>query len=537
MGIGLSGAAQRRTWLLVVYVLSAIVGRISIVDDRPIALVWPAAGVALAWFVTERSELARGIGLLAVCGIGTILGLAAGLGATLAVCLAVSHLVGLLVVALLLDRWSPGLGDRSPAPLDSPYTLFAFLSGAAVGCFFGVALGMSVLAVSGNPQSMVVGLAWWGRNVCGVVGVGVTTLLLIDRHGGPRTRYHEHEGLSHAGRAELALLLTVSASLVALDYASPWPVTFLMPATTVWAGMRFAPLAASSLTLAAGGASLWLAFVERGPFSDVGDLRTGVLLAQLFVAMTFVVGLVLVAMRERTAALQADLLAQEQDQRQELVTFAHRVAHDLRTPLTVVDAWTDELARTLDNAPLGPPAGSADALEGIARASLRMRSLVDDLLADAVARDRESEPEVVDLGEVVAQVARDNDAAGRVRAGTLGAVRGDPVLIRQLVANLVGNAIKYARPGESPDVTVSASHTHGGRVLVSVADRGLGIPEGAHDWIFEPFRRAHHGDIPGSGLGLSTCRRIVERHGGSIRARSRPDGSGTVIEFDLMGTR
>lgn len=537
MGTGLSDVARRRTWLLAIYLLSAVVGRASILDDRPIALVWPAAGVALAWFVTERSDVARGLGMLVVGGIGTALGLAGGLDVTLSVLLAVSHVVGLLCVVLFLDRWSPGLGDRSPAPLDSPATLFAFLSAAAVGCLLGVALGMSVIALSGSPQPIVVGLAWWGRNVCGVVGVGVTTLLLIDRFGGPRKRDRPHDGLSSAGGLELVLLLASAAALVVLDYASPWPVTFLMPAITVWAGMRFAPLAASSLTLAAGGTSLWLAVVERGPFSDVGDLRTSVLLAQLFVGMTFVMGLVLVAMRERTAALQTELLAQEQDQRQELATFAHRVAHDLRTPLTVIDAWSGELAQTLESAPLGPPAGSADALEAIARASERMRTLVDDLLADAIARDRESEPEVVDLGEVVAQVARDHAAEDRVRTGTLGPVKGDPVLIRQLVENLVGNAIKYTRPGESPEVTVSARRTPGGRVLVTVADRGLGIPEGAHDWIFEPFRRAHKGDIPGTGLGLSTCRRIVERHGGTIRARSRPDGPGAVIEFDLMGTR
>lgn len=537
MSLGLSGDARRRTWLLVVYLLATVIGRLSIVDDRPIALVWPAAGVALAWFVTELSAVARGIGMLAVCGIGTISGLAAGVDATHSALLAISQLVGMLMVALLLNQWAPGVGDRSPAPLDSPHTLFAFLSAAAVGCFLGVAVGMAVIAISGDPQPMVVVLAWWGRNVCGVVGVGVTTLLLIDRYGGPRKRDREHDGLSDAGRAELALLVALSAGLVALDYASPWPVTFLMPAATVWAGMRFAPLAASSLTLAAGAATLWLAVVGRGPFSDVGDLRTSVLLAQLFVAMTFVMGLVLVAMRERTAVLRADLLAQEVDQRQELVTFAHRVAHDLRTPLTVLDAWTEELAHTLDAAPLGPPAGSAEVIEGIARASQRMRSLVDDLLADAVARERESAPEVVDLAEIVKQVARDYSAEGRVHASTLGAVRGDPVLIRQLVENLVGNALKYTRPGEFADVTVSASTTAGGRVLVTVADRGLGIPEEAQDWIFEPFRRAHHGEIPGSGLGLSTCRRIVERHGGSIRARSRHDGPGAVFEFDLMGTR
>ncbi|WP_188113588.1 ATP-binding protein [Nocardioides humilatus] len=537
MSLGLTHAGTTRAWLLGVYLFSTVVGRASIVDDRPIALVWPAAGVALAWFVTERSEVARGIGLFVVCSIGTVACLATGVNPTLSVLLVAAQLTGMLVVVVLLGRWAPGTGERSPAPLDSPQALFGFLGATGVGCLVGVVLGLASIAATGHMLSPVIALAWWGRNVCGVVGVGITTLLLIDRSGGPRQRPNRHDPLPDASLGELAVLLAAAAALVGVDYATTWPVTFLMPAITVWAGMRFAPLTVASLTLGVGGATLWLAVVEKGPFSGLGDVRTDVLLAQLFVAMTFVVGLVPVAMRERTAVLQAELLAQENDQRQELLTFAHRVAHDLRTPITVIDAWTDELARSLDAAPLGPPPGSADMLEGIARASSRMRSLVDDLLADAIAREREAAPEDVDLAEVVAQVARDHYAEEVVHTNRLGEVRGDPVLIRQLVENLLGNALKYTRPGEGPDVTVSACHTHGGRVVVTVADRGVGIPDGAHDWIFEPFRRAHSDDIPGTGLGLSTCRRIVERHGGSIRALSRPDGPGAVIEFDLMGTR
>ncbi|MEZ0581266.1 ATP-binding protein [Nocardioides sp. MH1] len=537
MGTRPTPAAVTRGWLLAVYLLSTVVGRLSIVDDRPIALIWPAAGVALAWFVTERSEVTRGIGLFVLCSIGALVGLAVGASPGVAVVLVASQLTGMLAVVLLLDRWSPGTGERSPAPLDSPRALFGFLSATAVGCLAGVAFGAVTLAVIGEPLPVVVAMAWWGRNLGGVAGAGIVTLLLIDKYGRPQRRTADHPPLEGAGVVELGALLATTALLVGLDFATPWPMTFLMPAMTVWAGMRFTPLTVAFHTLASGGSTLGLTVLGRGPFSDVGDVRTGVLLAQLFVGVTLVVGLVLVAMRERTAVLQADLLEQERDQRQELLTFAHRVAHDLRTPLTVIDAWTDELALSLDAAPLGPPQGSADVLEGIARASLRMRNLVDDLLADAIARERQAAPEEVDLGEVVAQVARDHYAEQSVHASTLGAVRGDPVLIRQLVENLVGNALKYSRPGECPEVTVSACHTHGGRVLVTVADRGIGIPDGAHDWIFEPFRRAHHGDVPGTGLGLSTCRRIVERHGGRIRALSRPDGPGAVIEFDLMGTR
>lgn len=526
-----------RAWLLCLYVVAAFVGRASVLEGGPLALVWPAAGVAVAWFVTEPSTVARAVGLAGVAVVGGLGGLASGASTGLLVALIASHLVGVAAVLLLLGRWAPGTGDRALAPLDSPQALFGFLTATGVGCAVGVGAGVVALGAIGEPLSGIAALAWWGRNVCSVVGVGVTTLMLIDRFGGASKRSRGHQEVDDAGRVELAVLVGLTAALVVLDYLLAVPVTFLLPATTVWAGMRFSALTVSVHTLAAGAANLWLALVDRGPFAGIGDVRTGVLLSQLFVAMTFVVGLVLVAMRARTAALQADLIAQERDQHQELLTFAHRVAHDLRTPLTVVDAWTDELALNLDEAPLGAPPGAADALEGIARASVRMRTLVDDLLADAIARERVPEHQDVDLADVVAEVAREHDAETAVHTAALRPVRGDPVLIRQLVENLLGNALKYVRPDQEADVTVSARRTHGGRVLVSVADRGMGIPEGAHEWVFEPFRRAHHGDVPGTGLGLSTCRRIVERHGGSIRALARPDGPGTVIEFDLMGTR
>jgi signal transduction histidine kinase len=120
-----------------------------------------------------------------------------------------------------------------------------------------------------------------------------------------------------------------------------------------------------------------------------------------------------------------------------------------------------------------------------------------------------------------------------VRWDDLGAVLADEALVHQLLANLVGNALKYHHPGQQPSVTVWATPDDAGRVVVRVADRGVGIPDGAEEWIFEPFRRAHAGEFPGTGLGLSSCRRIVERHGGTIRAYPRPVGGGSVFELDL----
>ncbi len=313
-------------------------------------------------------------------------------------------------------------------------------------------------------------------------------------------------------------------------------MSFLLPAAAVWAGSRFASLPVAIHALVGGGGILWLTYVGQGPFAELGDERTNILLAQLFIAMTLAIGLVLGAAREARATLQAHVVAQEREKSQELRTFAQRVAHDLRNPLSAVESWTSELAAELMASPIGRPDDTPTMIAGIERATARMRSLVDALLADAAARDRAPEQQVVDLPDLVGEVASEYGASGLVRTLGVRNISGDPVLLRQLVDNLIANALKYARPGQPADITVSARR-RADRVVVRVTDNGIGIPAGAHEWIFEPFRRAHDDSYPGSGLGLSTCRRIVERHGGSMRALPREDGPGSVFEFDLPQAR
>src|SRR6185436_15083712 len=118
------------------------------------------------------------------------------------------------------------------------------------------------------------------------------------------------------------------------------------------------------------------------------------------------------------------------------------------------------------------------------------------------------------------------------RITTLPPVQADPVLVRQLVDNLVGNAIKYTAPGVVPALRISATTT-GGMVTVRIADNGIGIPEGQHDAIFGNFHRAHTTSAYlGTGLGLAICKRIVERHGGDIAAVDDP-GGGSCFIFSL----
>ncbi|GAA3168003.1 hypothetical protein GCM10010466_68090 [Planomonospora alba] len=237
-----------------------------------------------------------------------------------------------------------------------------------------------------------------------------------------------------------------------------------------------------------------------------------------------------------------DVTAERRD-RDELAAFAGVVAHDLRNPLTAVEGWVDVLAEEIEDAPGGAPAGAEESLSRIRASAARMRNLINDLLVHTVTRDVALAPEPVDLAEAVREIVdtRGDDVAAR-RAGrpeprfhvdAPHRVRADPALLRQLLDNLIGNAVKYVAPGTAPDITVTSAPAQEGWVRVEVADRGIGIPAGQHEAVFENFHRAHRGGgYTGSGLGLAICRRIVERHGGVIGVADDP-GGGTRFHFTL----
>ena len=522
---GLVQTIRSRVVLVVVYLVAAAIGRASLVDGDPMALVWPAGGLAVAWLITRRSirDWIIDVPLLISVGVGAAL--LTGLGTVATTVLAISNVVAVLTVALGY-RWATPVALRGEPPSSTPQAMLAFLAAAGVGSFAGVGIGALAFLVVGHDVSVVGLVVWFGRNACSLIAVGVTATLILDWfRRGRRTTTGSRRAITAAGRwPELVLLFAATAALVLVDYLTLLPVSFLLPGAAAWAGSRFASLAVSVHALAGGGGVLWLTYVDQGPFAGLGDERTNILLTQLFVAMTLVIGLFLAAAAEARAALS-----------QELLTFARRAAHDLRNPLTAVESWTAELSTHTKE---GPDRASdlPQVIAGIDRATKRMRALVDALLADATARDRGPTHVVVDLPDLVADVAAEYDAATQVRSIGVRSVTGDPVLLRQLVDNLVANALKYTGTDRPPDVTVSASRT-ADRVVVRVTDNGIGIPDDAREWIFEPFRRAHGDTYPGTGLGLSTCRRIVERHGGSMRALPREDGPGTVFEFDLPQAR
>ncbi|AEV82908.1 Fis family transcriptional regulator [Actinoplanes sp. SE50] len=232
----------------------------------------------------------------------------------------------------------------------------------------------------------------------------------------------------------------------------------------------------------------------------------------------------------------------------ELRGFAGVVAHDLKAPLTIVTAYADLVSDALDDlaAGAGVPTleqarhGTAKVLHGAGR----MQRLITELLDYTAARDATLRVERLSLRALVDDVvttrtdAPDQEADARpdVFVGPLPDVEADPVLLRQVVDNLVGNAIKYTPPGRAARIDITARTGADGEVRVRIADRGIGIPDGEHAAVFGTFHRASNGAAhPGTGLGLAICRRIVERHGGHIEAAPNP-GGGTVFTFTLPAT-
>lgn len=427
-------------------------------------------------------------------------------------------------MVVLLRRWCPELGRLGGRPpLESTSSLLRFLAATALGCLAGVlagTVGIIGLGDSGEPLSPAATLTWWGRNVCGVLAVGTTGLLLIHRLGRPGASSARTPG----GGLEAAALLASTVALVAVDHGTGLPLMFLLPATTVWAGLRFSPLAVSAHATLGGVAVIWLTLAGHGLFSESSSSHADLLLAQAFVGMTIMIGLFLAAARQESARLEAQL----HERQRELAAFTRRAAHDLQNPLTVVEGWAQLLEGRL-------PAGSPELgmVDRIQCATGQMRGLVSDLLADATARDRELVIGCVDLARIAQDIAEARGATAVVRVGNVPPVMGDATMLRQLLDNLIGNALKYVAPGDTPHITVSGHADRDGRVTMTVSDRGIGLPPGTHDTVFAEFVRVHGDAYPGTGLGLSICRNIVERHGGTITAHDRVAGRGTAFDFRL----
>jgi len=238
---------------------------------------------------------------------------------------------------------------------------------------------------------------------------------------------------------------------------------------------------------------------------------------------------------ERRQRAEADVLAHSEALRRsnaELEQFASFVSHDLKSPLHVILA-NIELIDLQASERLPPEMRSS--LERVGHAATRMATLIDDLLAYA-RLGAQGEPRAVSCQVLVDQVIADlaglvEESAATITRDALPVVLAHPVQLEQVFRNLVENALKF-RSDAPPRIHLGCRRVDGAWEF-SVADNGIGIEPRHQEAIFGVFRRLHANTaVPGTGIGLAVCRKVVERHGGRIGVDSVP-GQGSTFRFTI----
>lgn len=240
---------------------------------------------------------------------------------------------------------------------------------------------------------------------------------------------------------------------------------------------------------------------------------------------------------ESESAEKDDLIQQVKKKNVELERFAYITSHDLKQPVRNICSFAGLLAKNLKKENTNEK--NLDYLDIINSSSKNLEKLIGDILKYSRIDQIDDELEVLDLNQIIEEQASNlsfliESKNGKLSHENLPNIKGNNVYVRLLFQNLIENGIKY-NESEKPEVSIKyQSEKNTERIII--ADNGLGIDKSYFDVIFQPFKRLHSNkDYEGSGLGLSICKRIVEKHNGKIELDSEP-GKGTrfIIDFPKL---
>jgi signal transduction histidine kinase len=220
----------------------------------------------------------------------------------------------------------------------------------------------------------------------------------------------------------------------------------------------------------------------------------------------------------------------------ELEAFSDSVSHDLRAPLRHVQGYLSLLEKEVEG---HLTEKSRRYLSIVANAGRKMNQLIDDLLSFSKMGRTSLRETLVAPADLVEAVRQELELVTRGRnirwvIAPLPVAKGDPAMLKQVFANLLGNAVKYSRGRDPAEIEVGCAGEENGRLVIYVRDNGVGFDMTYADKLFGVFQRLHHAEeFEGTGVGLATVRRIINRHGGRIWAESRP-GAGAAFFFTLQ---
>lgn len=241
---------------------------------------------------------------------------------------------------------------------------------------------------------------------------------------------------------------------------------------------------------------------------------------------------------QHTADLADKNVRLEQSNR-DLEHFAYIASHDLQEPLRKIQAFSDRVSKQYGDK---VDDQGRDYLSRMSGAAARMQRLIEDLLNLSRVTTKRNSIESIELNALANEVLGDlefriQSTKGRVEIGELPRIEADPVQIRQIFQNLIGNALKFHKPDQIPLVKVSAVRRDDGTVELRFEDNGIGFATKDAERVFLPFHRLHgRSEYEGTGIGLTICQKIAERHGGNIRAESTPgEGSRFVVTLPVQG--